>query len=445
MKLSLAPLISTRQRIRFYLALSSLLCIVSGQSHALDANKEFVKAEILGFCDVESTSTLGSDLQTRCRNLVQAPNRPLFWTQLTPEQTASQNTQALEMNNNSTSTISNRLNSVKCKKNKKKGLDNAGCSDNRVTLSQLFNLGNETNKGAAGDEEGSGLDKLSIYANGNIGFGDRITTANEKGYNLDSHGTTVGADYRFNDNFIMGTAFNYENASSRFTNDLGKLETDKYSGIIYGSFFSNNGFFVDGIFSGSQLNYSNTRHIQYVLTGNTDSVNTNAIGNNQGNQFNVAMTTGFNFNFKGLTITPQIRVNYATSEVDAVKEQQGQGWELNIDQQHFESLQTAPGVRASYAISTPWAVIMPMVRAEYVHEFQNDSRTITAYFLQDSQQRRFNIVTDKPDRDFINLSAGMSAQFAHGLSAFVVYDTIQAQRYVNNHNFTGGVRFQLAF
>jgi outer membrane autotransporter protein len=157
------------------------------------------------------------------------------------------------------------------------------------------------------------------------------------------------------------------------------------------------------------------------------------------------MTTGFNFNFKGLTITPQIRVNYATSEVDAVKEQQGQGWELNIDQQHFESLQTAPGVRASYAISTPWAVIMPMVRAEYVHEFQNDSRTITAYFLQDSQQRRFNIVTDKPDRDFINLSAGMSAQFAHGLSAFVVYDTIQAQRYVNNHNFTGGVRFQLAF
>jgi outer membrane lipase/esterase len=118
---------------------------------------------------------------------------------------------------------------------------------------------------------------------------------------------------------------------------------------------------------------------------------------------------------------------------------------LHVNQQQFESLQTAPGLQLAYAISLPWAVIMPMARAEYIHEFKNNSRNINAFFSQDPTQTRFNILTDKPDRDFIIASAGISAQFAHGMSAFVNYDTVQAQSYVNNHNFTGGVRMELPF
>jgi outer membrane lipase/esterase len=88
---------------------------------------------------------------------------------------------------------------------------------------------------------------------------------------------------------------------------------------------------------------------------------------------------------------------------------------------------------------------MPMARAEYIHEFKNDSRNIRAFYVQDSSQTGFNILTDNPDRDYIIASAGMSAQFAHGISAFVNYDTVQAQSYVNNHNFTGGMRIELPF
>jgi outer membrane autotransporter protein len=241
----------------------------------------------------------------------------------------------------------------------------------------------------------------------------------------------------------LGTSFNYQNSRSGFFNNLGNLETDKYTGILYASFFTESGFFVDGLFSGSSVDYNSRRHIQYKVPAET--INTNVSGKNKGDEFNVAMTTGYTFNFGGLTVAPQVRVDYTTTQVDTLDEKGGLGWAMHTDAQQFESLQTAPGVRLSYAISLPWAVIVPTAHAEYIHEFENNSRNITAHFIQDKTQTRFNILTDKPDRDYINVSAGISAQFAHGISAFVNYETVQAHNYVNNHNFTGGVRMELSF
>jgi outer membrane lipase/esterase len=314
------------------------------------------------------------------------------------------------------------------------------CDSASLTTSLLINGYGDTNKAAAGDDSS---DRLGLYANGNIGFGDRIATVNAKGYNLDTHGATVGVDYRFSDNFLVGTAFNYQSSRAGFLNNAGKLDTDKYTGTLYASFFTDNGFFVDGLFSGSHIDFDNTRHLEYSVPAET--ISTNVQGKNSGDEFNVAMTGGYNLAFGGLTVTPQIRVDYTTTQVDALDETGGLGWAMHIDEQQFESLQTAPGVRLSYAISLPWAVIMPMARAEYIHEFENDSRAIISNFALDPSKTRFNVFTDKPDRDYINVSAGISAQFIHGISAFVNYETVQAHSYVNNHNFTGGVRVELPF
>jgi outer membrane lipase/esterase len=363
--------------------------------------------------------------------------------QVTSEQTAAQNTQALEMNNSNISTLSNRISAVRNHR-VSGGLQLSGLmldsNGNPVPSTQLAKLSRSTNKAAAGD---SNFDRLGIFINGNIGFGDRRTTTNEAGYNQDTHGMTAGIDYRFTDHFVLGTAFSYNNSRTGYSNNLGKLETDNYSGALYGSFFMDNGFFIDGIFSGSHLDYASNRNINYRVP--TEQVNTIARGKNQGDEFNVAMTSGFNWNWKGLTLTPQVRVDYTSSSVDALNEQGGNGWAMHIDEQAFESLQTAGGLQLAYAINLPWAVIIPTARAEYIHEFQNDSRAIQAYYLQDTSKTRFNIITDNPDRDYIVASAGLSAQFAHGISAFVNYDTVQAHSYINNHNFSGGIRMELSF
>ena len=402
-------------------------------------NQEAVNNAILTICP---EGIVGEELQVRCNNLVGSGSPTDVLTKVTSEQTAAQKSMSLEMNNGQFATLTNRISAIRSGR-QGGGLTISGLtfdsSGNPISRNQLANMNANLNKAAAGDES---FDRLGVFVNGNIGFGDRRTTSNEAGYNLDTHGATVGMDYRFTDNFLLGMAFGYNNAYSGYANSLGTLEADNYTGAIYGSFFTENGFFVDGIFSGSHIDYSTRRHIQYAIS---ETINTNAFGDNQGDEFDVAMTSGYNFNHGGLTVTPQVRVEYTTNQVDALNERGGQGWALHVDSQDFESLQTAAGLQMAYAVNLPWAVIMPMVRAEYIHEFKNDQRNITAYFVQDPSQTRFNIMTDKPDRDYIILNAGMSAQFAHGISAFVSYDTVQAHSYVNNHNFVGGVRMALSF
>lgn len=423
-----------------------MLMSTCGQAQIVDEidtvdNRDAVNSTILTVCP---QGIAGEEFQARCNGLLGAGSPTGVLTQVTSEQTAAQKSISLEMNNGQLATLSNRISAVRSGR-QGGGLTISGLTfdsnGNPLSRNQLAKMNASLNKAAAGDES---FDRLGVFVNGNIGFGDRRTSSNEAGYDLDTHGATVGMDYRVTDNFLVGTAFGYTNANSGYANNLGELEADNYTGAIYGSFFTEDGFFVDGIFSGSHIDYATRRHIQYTLP--TDiPINTNAFGDNEGDEFDVAMTTGYNLNYGGLLITPQVRVEYTTNQVDALNERGGVGWALHVDSQDFDSLQTAAGLQLAYAINLPWAVIMPMVRAEYIHEFKNDQRNITAYFIQDPSQTRFNIITDRPDRDYIVLNAGMSAQFAHGLSAFVSYDTVQAHSWISNHNFVGGVRMELSF
>jgi len=83
------------------------------------------------------------------------------------------------------------------------------------------------------------------------------------------------------------------------------------------------------------------------------------------------------------------------------------------------------------------------VRVEWNHEFLNDARSIKARFVQDPNPSVPTTITwtsDKPDRDFYNVGAGVSATFGHGLSAFVFYETVLDLRDVTAHRVVGGLR-----
>lgn len=421
------------------------MLVASGYSNAqqdfpvLD-NRNFVESAILSICP---TGVLkGTELQSRCNALVGAGLPSGILSQVTSEQTAAQKSIALEMNNSKFGLLGNRISAIRSGR-QRGGLNISGLmldsNGNPLLSNQLAGMDPFQNKAAAGDD---GYERLGIFVNGNIGFGDRRTTSNEAGYDLDTYGAVAGIDYRLSNNFLLGMAFAYNNATSEYANNLGRMEADSYSGAIYGTFFTEDGFFVDGVFSGNHIDYATRRRIQYSIS---ESINTNATGDNSGQEFNVSMNTGYNFNIRGLTITPLVRFDYTNSQVDALNESGGEGWALHVGKQDFDSLQTAVGLQLNYAASLPWAIIMPMVRAEYIREFKNDRRNIQAFFLQDPTQSQFNIMTDKPDRDYIIVSAGLSVQFQHGISAFVNYDTVQAHSYVNNHNFSGGLRAQISF
>lgn len=83
---------------------------------------------------------------------------------------------------------------------------------------------------------------------------------------------------------------------------------------------------------------------------------------------------------------------------------------------------------------------------EWEHEYQDDSRIVTANFAADptpSDDTLIKIRTDSPDRDFFNLGFGLSAVFPRGVSSFIYYETVLGLDDIVAHFITGGLRIEL--
>jgi outer membrane lipase/esterase len=268
----------------------------------------------------------------------------------------------------------------------------------------------------------------------------------------------VGADYRFTDQFILGAAFGFASTDADLDSSGGSLDTKQYSGSIYGTYFFER-LYVDGIVTIGGNTFDSKRNIVYSLptvmiqgtqgipTGATP-VNQTAKGDTDGINYSLGFGGGYEFRSGGFTFGPYGRLNYFNLDIDGFGESidntnPGFGLALEFRGQTVESLTTALGGQAAYALSTPVAVFVPQMLFEWVHEFLNNDRTLAANYVVDPQKIALNIVTDRPDRDFFNLGVGLSAVFQGGKSAFIYYQTALALEDVTKHDIVLGIR--LAF
>ncbi len=301
--------------------------------------------------------------------------------------------------------------------------------------------------------------RLGIFANGTLSFGDKDATNRESGFDFDTIGVTGGVDYRFSNNFILGLAFGYMSTDVDLDDDGGGVDTDGYSVLTYATYYIGR-FFLDGIVSFGWNDYDIDRTIRYSIrelnpdgteTGNRVNVDQTAKGDSDGTWYGFSFGVGYDFNAGGLTFGPLARVNYLKADIDGYEEKinntdPGFGLALDVSSQDIVSLTSVLGAEALYAISVPWGVLQPQVRFEWEHEFENDSRTIKAFFVEDptpDEETQIRIRTDSPDRDFFNIGAGLSLTFRGGLSAFFYYETVLDLDDVTVHNFAFGLRAEL--
>jgi uncharacterized protein YhjY with autotransporter beta-barrel domain len=97
-------------------------------------------------------------------------------------------------------------------------------------------------------------------------------------------------------------------------------------------------------------------------------------------------------------------------------------------------------VKLAYTASTATGVVVPFVSLEWNHEFDNDARSMTAKYTHDPFNNFFAIPTDIPDRNYFTLSAGLSALFKNGLSAFLTVSTVERLKDVKNRGIVVGLR-----
>ena len=277
---------------------------------------------------------------------------------------------------------------------------------------------------------------LGLFANGIFSVGDRDPTSNEDGFDFHTYGVIAGVDYRFSPKLVLGAAFTYQSSNSDLDNpsslvsptfstsaNAGSADTRSYGFSLYGTYYVLEQLYVDGIVSFGWNNYSLDRVIGYnlgpipanAMTGtpaHPSAVNQIAHADPNGNQFSFSIGAGYDFRQGAWTFGPLARLQYFKLNIDGYREKinnqnPGFGWALALDSQDVESLTTVLGGRASYAISTGLGVLLPQVRIEWEHEFKNDSRLLTAQFVNDPFFQPIPFTTDSPDRNYVNL--GVSA------------------------------------
>lgn len=346
-----------------------------------------------------------------------------------------------------------------------KGISTAGLNvldenGNRLPLQELASLIKYFAGGAGGDEEGGLLDeRLGIFINGSVRTGKKDETPQGSGFDFDSSSLTIGADFRIRPQFVVGGAVGYGRSKTDLGALTGRFDGDTLSFTAYGSAYGEH-LYVDFLAGYGSLDFESVRRIRYVEypgEANERLIDQTALGNPDGDQVWLGFSAGWDFSRKGWSFTPELSLSYVESTIDAFNERiegtgLGSGLALAFDKQTIESLTMRGGMRAAYSISKRWGVITPQVRLAYVHEFEDDPDVIRVDFVNspfanDPTQPELGafVVTEVPDKDYFSLSAGVSVQFARGISAFVDYETLEQLKSITSHEFSFGIRFQRTF
>lgn len=303
-----------------------------------------------------------------------------------------------------------------------------------------FNLNPTQTGGSAGIADSH---QLSVWGKGNYITGDVDTSNNQLGFDFDNWGGTIGVDYRINDNIVTGAAFAYLNTDADVDNSDSQVQSDSYTGTVYGIYTHDSGLYIDGVASYGAVDFEIKRHIRYTVNG--DPVNTVTEGDPDGDQFSFGAGIGYQYSIGATTIEPFARADYQQLEIDSFSETesgQGTGWAAHFSRQRVRSLPTTVGLRLNHAFSTSWGILQPQIQGAWHHEFKDDRRTIQTSFLGNQRNRTFNIVTENPDRDYFTVGASLSTTLPHGISTFLSYSTIQGYQNIDSHQITLGGRLE---
>ncbi|NOT11221.1 MAG: autotransporter outer membrane beta-barrel domain-containing protein [Methylococcaceae bacterium] len=356
-------------------------------------------------CDTASSIAYGGDLTTL--------------NDIIPDEIAAQGSEAVDFGFRQLSIIHGRIINLRHK--------------NRQSLllgsSSLDLIG-----GAAGDENNSDLfrdDPLGFFIKGQFNVGEKDKTVNVQGYKNDRQSMTMGLDYTFFDSLVLGASFGYASTHSDFDSNSGRMDTDAFDFATYGSYFLPKDFYVDWIFSYGLHNFDVNR----TVLGNT------ATARPDGDQYGFSFGLGNDIAIRNFVINPYARFEYLKTDIASYTEAGGGGFGIEVAKQALDSLTTTLGGQASQSISLPWGVLTPGVRAEWVHQYKNNDRSILARFsAADPGTGGFAVVTDRPDRNYFNLGPSLAVTLPEGKSAYLRYEYRLGQRDFVDHTVELGAR-----
>jgi outer membrane autotransporter protein len=272
--------------------------------------------------------------------------------------------------------------------------------------------------GGASADEGYQFERLGVFVNGNIDWGNKDSTRNEDGFDFDTVGLTAGIDYVFMQGLVAGIALGYGSSDVTIDASGGDLNASTWNATLYGTYYATERFYVEGSASYGWSGYNQTRNIEYSLLDAPRKAKTDF----DGTQYALMVGAGSDFTRGAYIFDLYGRLNYVDADLDGYRERGANGLDLNIRDQTSTSFRSVVGGQVTRSVSLPWAVLLPQAWVEWSHEFESGDNKVSGSFAYDPSQIAFALATDRFDTDFFRLGLGLGAQFAKGRTAFISYE-----------------------
>ena len=291
------------------------------------------------------------------------------------------------------------------------------------------------------------LGPFGVFASGAINLGNRDETQNQTGFDFKTLELTLGADYRFSDQSILGVALSYAATDTDMDNQSGSLDTRSYGLTLYGVHYLSDRFYVEGMVNYGRNDYDQQRNVAYQLQD--ADVKQHFDSSYSGQQFFAELGAGYQFTHGSLTFAPEARLSYLDVRVDPFQERAldsnpGSAWAVAVDEQNLQSLVSSLGGRVSYLLNQPWGTLEPQVELSWLHEFKNNNQWLIGRFVEGAAvpDNSFQIFTDPMDKNYFRFSLGFLARFKDGPSALIQYRTLLDYEHLETHSITTQLRWE---
>jgi len=268
--------------------------------------------------------------------------------------------------------------------------------------------------------------RWSFFLEGSGEFSSVSGDFNASGYNFTTAGVTLGADYRVNDNFVIGLLGGYANSNASLVNS-GSIDLNSGKIGLYTSVFGN-GFYADALVGAGINSYDTTR----------TSVGGNATGSPDGWELNTLINGGYDFHAGDWSFGPIASVSYTQINLNSFTET-GSLAALKYPDQTQESLRTNVGAKIVYTTTLGGMKVTPQVRVSWQHEFMDSTQSIGSQFATGSSSE-FTVTGPQVGRDSALVSAGVSVQVTPTVSVYTYYDGQLGRSNYSSNNVSGGVK-----
>ena len=275
-----------------------------------------------------------------------------------------------------------------------------------------YNLNNVSESSSSTNQ----ISPIGFFVNGSIELGERKDET-ESRIEFDSDFLSVGADYRYSDQVVLGVAVSRSTTESGAKDRTSSTDYEQYGLSFFGSYYFSSQYYIDFIASYGKSDYDLLRRVELgTVTGF-------ARGDTDGEETNFALSSGYTFNWDNMELRLSGVLNYADVSVDGYLEESfGAIPTVEVAPLDVDQLLSNIAADLTWTVNTSFGVVIPQLSLGWEHHYSKDTYNVSGALSANNNSDDFSYVSQAQDKDYATWLVGVSSVLTNGAT---LYSTIE--------------------